>query len=605
MIHNLFRHGDRNPLWQLPGVPYNVSYWPEGWGQLTSIGKEQHLKLGKWLRSRYNDFLDSTYKANDIYVQSSDFDRTIMSAQANLAGLYPPIKNDNCNPDLWWQLIPVHTRVWKTDYLIGGKVPKYCRGYYKELAKYYKTPEAQNMLTKAQPYFEFLTNKTGKSIHTTKMLTYIRDSWIVQSDHKFRIPKWAKKLLHEDKQFYKVALFTYEAMCATPKLAKYFSGFLFKKILDRFTSKVQKTLYPNRKFWIYSSHDTAVISFAKALNIFDLFRHGDRSPQMQAPGDPYDVSYWPDGWGQLTSLGKEQHLKLGKWLRSRYSDFLSSTYHTNDIYVQSSDYDRTLMSAQADLAGLYPPKKNANYSPNLWWQLIPVHTRPLPTDYLIGGEVPASCKAFFKELAKYYQSPEAQNMVTKAQPYFAFLTNKTGVPITNLSTLTLLRDSWLVESDHNLRIPKWAELLLKKDKTFYKLALFSYESFFATPTLVKFGAGFLLKDMFDRFTSKIEKVMRPDRKFWIYSSHDTTVMAILKALGVFDGVFPDYTATILTELRFYKDEYYVQMIYKNLNAIPKVIDIPGCGEACPLWKIRKIFANILPKKPFDVECQIN
>lgn len=33
-----------------------------------------------------------------------------------------------------------------------------------------------------------------------------------------------------------------------------------------------------------------------------MFRHGDRNPITQNPGDKYDISYFPAGWGQLTNV---------------------------------------------------------------------------------------------------------------------------------------------------------------------------------------------------------------------------------------------------------------------------------------------------------------
>ena len=53
------------------------------------------------------------------------------------------------------------------------------------------------------------------------------------------------------------------------------------------------------------------------------------------------------------------------------------------IIVRSTDVDRTLMSAQCNLAGLYPPEANQSWWPekaNIYWQPIPVHTVPIETD---------------------------------------------------------------------------------------------------------------------------------------------------------------------------------------------------------------------------------
>ena len=44
-----------------------------------------------------------------IYVQSTDLDRAVMSAQSVLAGLYPPVSTDKWDDSINWQPIPVHT----------------------------------------------------------------------------------------------------------------------------------------------------------------------------------------------------------------------------------------------------------------------------------------------------------------------------------------------------------------------------------------------------------------------------------------------------------------------------------------------------------------
>ena len=121
-----------------------------------------------------------------------------------------------------------------------------------------------------------------------------------------------------------------------------------------------------------------------------LFRHGDRTPISPYPKDPYrNVSNWPVGFGQLTSKGKMQHYELGKWIRNRYKQFLSQDYRENEILVRSTDVDRTLMSAQATLAGLYPPEGYLEWNTNLTWQPIPVHTVPKHEDALLSSH--ANC----------------------------------------------------------------------------------------------------------------------------------------------------------------------------------------------------------------------
>ena len=76
---------------------------------------------------------------------------------------------------------------------------------------------------------------------------------------------------------------------------------------------------------------------------------------------------------------------LGKYLKDRYMEtnpLLNSSYSRYEIYVRSTDINRTLMSAQSNLAGLYPPVESPFQLDTLTWQPIPVHTEPVPGDYV-------------------------------------------------------------------------------------------------------------------------------------------------------------------------------------------------------------------------------
>ena len=94
---------------------------------LSQRGKDQQYQLGEFFRNRYNGFLDSEYKMKEIHVLSSDTDRTLMSAEANLAGLYPrkPFLTESggdgisqrraAGSKLDIQLVPIHVKPKSTD----------------------------------------------------------------------------------------------------------------------------------------------------------------------------------------------------------------------------------------------------------------------------------------------------------------------------------------------------------------------------------------------------------------------------------------------------------------------------------------------------------
>ncbi|XP_060005831.1 prostatic acid phosphatase isoform X4 [Lagenorhynchus albirostris] len=120
---------------------------------------------------------------------------------------------------------------------------------------------------------------------------------------------------------------------------------------------------------------------AKELRFVTLvFRHGDRSPIETFPNDPIKESSWPQGFGQLTQLGMEQHYELGQYIRKRYEKFLNKSYKHEQVFVRSTDIDRALMSAMTNLAALFPPEGISVWNPSLPWQPIPVHTVPVSED---------------------------------------------------------------------------------------------------------------------------------------------------------------------------------------------------------------------------------
>jgi len=91
LVIELFRHGARGPLYH-----QNDNYWKGKEGQLTHIGRAQHLVLGASMIQQYPHLKEALKDPNRLYLQSTQFDRTIESLKHHLWGLY---HGENLNLD--------------------------------------------------------------------------------------------------------------------------------------------------------------------------------------------------------------------------------------------------------------------------------------------------------------------------------------------------------------------------------------------------------------------------------------------------------------------------------------------------------------------------
>ncbi|XP_026831711.1 prostatic acid phosphatase isoform X2 [Drosophila erecta] len=324
-----------------------------------------------------------------------------------------------------------------------------------------------------------------------------------------------------------------------------------------------------------------------------IFRHGDRTPVDPYPLDPWgDRKFWSTGWGQLTNLGKQEHYDLGKWLRNRYSKILPPLYSNENIYVQSTDVDRTLMSAQSNLAGLYEPQGEDIWNTDISWQPIPIHTLPEKDDPIVAAKAP--CPAYDYELASLEASPEFKALTEKHKDLFAYLSEKGGRPVKTFIDAQYLNNTLFIENLYNMTLPEWTKKVYGGEELTY-VSNFAFAISSYTRKLARLKAGPLLKDIFQRFQKKSAGRLSPDRSMWIYSAHDTTVASVLNALKLFELHSPPYTACIMMELRVDETNTpLVSIFYKNTTAEPLPLDIPGCGPSCPLAKLLNIYQDVLP-----------
>lgn len=340
--------------------------------------------------------------------------------------------------------------------------------------------------------------------------------------------------------------------------------------------------------------DTSEIEFVTVV-----YRHGDRTPVRTFPTDRYDESYWPSGWGQLTNAGKNEHFELGKWLRDRYQGFLPLEYNEKDIYVESTNYSRTLMSALSNLAGLYEPVGRDVWRPNINWQPIPVRISSQFLDY---GDVDGlKCEKYEKLEEELQNSESVQNQSRKYSEVFKNLTELSGMEIPELgfSKAGLIYESFFIEQSNGLELPSWAHDYYPQPLT----DINNYESTLPANNqdLKRLKCGPFLKEILDHFDQKINGSLT--KKMWQYSGHDTTVANLMQCLNVYDNEVPPYASALILELHKQRRQYHVRVSYRKDQVLTD-LTIPGCTARCPLDNLKNLMQPVIPGDWKD-ECQIN
>lgn len=316
--------------------------------------------------------------------------------------------------------------------------------------------------------------------------------------------------------------------------------------------------------------------FAADTLIFavDIIRHGDRTPIESLPAANYE---WPEGPGQLTAEGMQQEYKLGVEFRQKYIEqlhLLPEHYEYGTIYVRSTDYERTLMSAMSLLTGLYPPGTGPNTSESSLpalphaFQPVPVFSAPSKYDEVILQRL--SYEERKKLMEQYvYSTKEWKQKNNELKDKYPLWSRLTGVQIDSLEDLELLGDTLYVHQIHNAPMPPG--LSSEDIETIINAGEWV---FLAQETPRKVANAYQTKLMTNiaNYLSNGSKQKSP-LKYVLLSAHDTTITGALSYLGVSLKTSPPYASNVNFALYDNgSDQYTVKVSY---NGSP--VTIPACG----------------------------
>ncbi|XP_065201847.1 prostatic acid phosphatase-like [Planococcus citri] len=354
------------------------------------------------------------------------------------------------------------------------------------------------------------------------------------------------------------------------------------------------------------AEDTLEDSHGKIVFSSVIFRHGDRAPTNPYPTDRYNISNWPQGWGQLSKIGKLQEYNLGKWFRKRYDSLITNGYRYDLLKVNSSDMDRTIMSAECFLAGFFPPSAEERWADDgLKWQPVPIRAIPAEIDTVIGFKVP--CEKYDMEKDLVNGSPEMGAYYLEHQKIFKYIASYSGFDISPNDVLNAIDNAWdlydtlFIEELYNLTLPDWSKKIYPEPLKTIGAPTFSNIAY--SREMRRLKAGPLIGNLLKEMRLKINRQL--NETFHFYSGHDTTISVLLTALEIYNGIPPPYSTSVIIELREKDGNYFVTILYKNsTTSAPYLLELDGCGYVCTWDDFVKLTENLVPEN-WEAECSVN
>lgn len=314
----------------------------------------------------------------------------------------------------------------------------------------------------------------------------------------------------------------------------------------------------------------------------DLIRHGDRTPVDEIPASPHT---WKEGLGELTAEGMQQEFELGVALRKRYIEqthLLPAQYDVSTIAVRSTDFNRTLMSAESLLYGLYPlgsgPHLASQPALPQAFQPIPIHTVPIEHDRLLLAK---PTKNIFSLASLYFS--ERHDLKDKLAPYQNKIKQwniATGFDLNNYKDINKLSDALFIRERHHVPLP--AGISSQDAADIMALGQWIWlQSFHHSPSFYPMGHAFLINiNSFIQQAAKSKTAL----KYLLFSGHDSSIASVMATLGVAPEAIPPYASHLNFAVYENNGAYKIKVSLNN-----KLLAIPGCAnDGCTLSQFAAI-----------------
>lgn len=247
---DLIRHGDRAPLYKIPGMS---DYWNDTEkGALTAKGIEESQILGEKLRSYYaleTKLLPRNYNKEEMKVWSTDSQRTKDTARNILKGFYPFQAHEieisfypkNADPLI---LIPKEERIRLRD-------------------KYLLVDMKEKDISRIKELLESLRSRFALEDQGDRQILKIADILGINKHHNLPLPELISKA--EEKEILELSEKLKINRFRAPEVACKNSAPLLREIISQIDKHSDSTRSPDKlKYIMYVAHD---INLASALTL--------------------------------------------------------------------------------------------------------------------------------------------------------------------------------------------------------------------------------------------------------------------------------------------------------------------------------------------------
>eukprot|EP00795_Rhopilema_esculentum_P003781 gene3781-15064_t len=355
---------------------------------------------------------------------------------------------------------------------------------------------------------------------------------------------------------------------------------------------VDRTFYKKRQIQNSLLADASLAGKPEDLHlkqVIILTRHGARTPFKFIPN--YQPATWPVEDNEDLEHTLINHTVRSLDFGSKPESAIDNAYRDKERLkvtgVRSTNIKRTIMSARCVLAGLYGDTHLKGPIPI--FTSVNEHEALYPNYYF--------CKNL-KHWAKiawttWEDIPGLVEFLDAVAKELGFDRKKEEFGIISLE------DNVCARAAKNEPIPEF--LINRRDEIESFAVAYQMRVLIGTGkshSIARMAIGGFIEAVCTQLEDKAEN--QSDLKLILYSAHDTTLMAVLYVLGVYDFKWPKYAADVKVEL--YQDEkqnWFVKLLYNDQELL-----MPGCEttvcalssflETCEPYRV----------KDWDAECGI-